>query len=130
MNMKRNFLLLLASILTTSSFDATSKNPDLQILGMGKRSCGQFVKMLNDFDKVSGSVDATQNLMEYVAYNAWSNGYLTAMATDMLVNSGIQIDIPDREARILWLRNYCNDNPLELYSIATISLLLKLKTSK
>lgn len=126
MNMKLNFLILLATLLTASSFEATSDDSNGPTLGLGNHSCGQYIKALDDYEKAKKSDEDREFYMAFmfkVSYEHWSDGYLSAIRVYAFATADAQLRVPDIDARRLWLKNYCNDNPLESFSTANAQLL-------
>jgi hypothetical protein len=81
---------------------------------MGDRGCGVRVN-----DHTTNSVD-----WNTVAENTWLTGYLSGIAfwsnVDVLKSA-------EGESLILWVTNYCKNNPLDKLSTAASRLALELK---
>lgn len=81
---------------------------------MGDMSCGDWV------DHHSTSSPDIQAVIQ----NNWVAGYLSGMAVGL--NADI-LDSPSGESLILWLTNYCKNNPLDNMSTAASHLAVELK---
>lgn len=83
--------------------------------GEGNASCGKYVESKND------------EIQRYI-YLVWLNGYLTAFnqyqSNKLKIFNGSH-DVKrglDLEALMLWLENYCRENPLDPYLKAIMML--------
>ena len=119
MKTKPNGLLLAAvtaMLLLTSSQTLAGEPSASPIAAYGEAtsSCGSFV-------------ESRQNETQRYIYLAWLNGYLTAVNK---YQSGIRYydalgDIKagrDSQALMLWLENYCRENPLDSFFRAVLML--------
>jgi hypothetical protein len=72
------------------------------IPGAGAVQCG---KMLVDLEKGGTQPDS---------YISWMQGYLTAknIAREIIYKLP-PVDLAGHEGQLIWLKNYCEDNPLE-----------------
>lgn len=77
-----------------------SSQPEFVVSGTGSISCGKFVE--------SEGGELTK-----IHQTAWAQGFLSGMnMADAQAGKGT-ILIPDPDSIQVYLRNFCNDNPLE-----------------
>jgi hypothetical protein len=99
-----------------SIVDAIGFSTDCNALSiMGDISCGDWV------DHHSASSPDIQTVIQ----NNWVAGYLSGMAVGL--NADI-LDNPSGKSLILWLNNYCRNNPLDNISTAASHLAIELKS--
>ncbi|MCH8867836.1 MAG: hypothetical protein IID58_13430 [Proteobacteria bacterium] len=85
------------------------------IAGGGSISCGKFIADTKDDEFMSDF------------YFSWVQGFLSGLNFKYLESTEITTDLSDHEALQLWIKNYCNDNPLDLYYIAAGKLWVELR---
>src|SRR5262245_52544462 len=81
-------------------------------MGYGGSSCGKFV-------------EARNNEHSKVAYATWVTGYMTAVNQERANTFSIAGNT-DLDGLMLWIENYCKDNPLILFSNAVAKLVLEI----
>ena len=106
----RKILALSALLLplTCAAFSVNGDKVGFVVRGSGTTSCGKFVEIFQRGDHLQDS--------------SWLNGYLTAI--NRYIDTGVR-DIAgdaDRAALMLWIYNYCNNNPLDAVSDAAHQL--------
>ena len=77
--------------------------------GPGGISCGKFVELTRDRQDIS-----------YADSTYWVSGYLTAV--NMYTTNSNVLGMTDFGGAMLWIENYCHNNPLELFSVAVHAL--------
>lgn len=85
---------LIAVLFAMASAQASSKT--VTVFGAGTTTCGAFLEA------------SQEQGYSFVGYKDWLGGYLTA--ANIYKSRTIDIDIAGAAA---WLRNYCQDHPLE-----------------
>jgi hypothetical protein len=99
---------------TSKSLGKEPSSSPIAAYGEATASCGSFV-------------ESKQNENQRYIYLAWLNGYLTAVNKyhgDVKSYNGLR-DIKagrDRQALLLWLENYCRENPLDNFARAVFML--------
>lgn len=79
-----------------------------KIYGLGATSCGKFLSYAND---------------DQEPYMFWFNGYATMASAE----SGIDyFEGTDGDSRLIWIRNYCQAHPLEMFYDGTVALMAEL----
>ena len=75
------------------------------VYNVARYSCGKFI------------ADTADNIQAKEVYSWWLGGFISA--TNMQKG---RATTTDRYAHDLWIRNYCKDNPLQLYFSAAVML--------
>lgn len=89
------------------------------VAGAGAHSCGKF---LDD-------VEAGGEVMNLI-YFAWIQGFLTGLNTKYLPSQEFATNISDRAGMELWIKNYCEDNPLDQFTMAGAQLWAELRVKQ
>ena len=108
MKVKSRFIVL---SLFFFSFCVNADNAPFSGYGASLKSCGEFV------------ADSSSRNYKH-EYLVWLWGYFTAVNKhdeSVRPNKNILAG-KDSESILLWLKNYCNDNPLDNFLQATIAL--------
>lgn len=98
----------------TQSFGKEASGSPIAAYGEATTSCGSFV-------------ESKQNETQRYIYLAWLNGYLTGVnkyQSGLKTYNGLH-DIKagrDPQALMLWLENYCRENPLDNFARAVFML--------
>ncbi len=100
-------------LLTVKSFAADSSG-NFIALSPGGSSCGQVIE---EYRKDSTS---------YQFMKAWVNGYFSAINYKVYDGENI-LHGTDAESAMLWIRNYCQKNPLNALAGAAVSLYIELR---
>lgn len=108
---KINFATLILTILCGISVNAGATG----VMQIGTPSCGNWVK------------EGINNSAMGGAYFYWLSGYLSGMA--VATNKDILRDA-DTASIVLWMDNYCKENPLRHVDYAANELFTELKRSK
>lgn len=115
-------IALAGALLFNISFAVGKEKPftPMAVYGEGTASCGSYVESKND------------EIQRYI-YLVWLNGYLTAFnqyqSSKLKIFNGSH-DIKkglDSPALMLWLENYCRENPLDTFVRAVMMLRNELK---
>lgn len=102
------------SLNATPSFGKEASGSPIAAYGEATASCGSFV-------------ESKQNETQRYIYLAWLNGYLTGAnkyQSGVKTYDGLR-DIKagrDPQALMLWLDNYCRENPLDNFARAVFML--------
>ena len=114
MKIKIRYLAAIAAGLLMVSNIAASKET-LALVGAGANSCGKFIAETEDSELM-------RNL-----YFFWAQGFLSGLNFKYMKSARFAADLSDQEALILWIKNYCEDNPLDHYAAATVHLYRELR---
>ncbi len=107
MNIKMRYL---AAIVASMLMAMSSAAPPGTMVGPGLVSCGQF---LEDKEQLATLLDRE--------YFAWAQGFLSA-ANAFVAHPKPYVDLSDIAGQKLWLENYCQQNPLDKFYVATVEL--------
>ncbi len=77
------------------------------IAGAGTVSCGEMLSAISD-----------ERQLEFT-FQSWSQGFMSALNRSRYSNGLDTVDISDNEGQWLWLQDYCRDNPLVSFLIAS-----------
>jgi len=81
---------------------------EAMVYGLGATSCGKFVAYTKSFQE---------------SYMFWFNGFATMASSQ----SGIDyFKGTDSAGRLLWIQNYCQAHPLEMFNDASVALMVEL----
>ena len=80
---------------------------ELVLVGVGAASCGKFIA---DYELVGDS------------YLQWTQGFLSGLNLKYFQNWQSATDLSDPYALQLWIQNYCEENPLDVYVVAASQL--------
>jgi len=106
MNIKMRYLTaIVAGMLMTTGIVASEK---MYAVGVGVLSCGKIVANIKDDQSIA--------LFSF----SWAQGYLSGLNANHGEADGT--DLSDYEAHKLWIENYCEENPLDLYAQAALNL--------
>ena len=108
------FFLSIFIVLSVSFAFAADKSGAYSVLGEGTMSCGTLVQSVHNAENT-----------DKVIIGSWVNGYLTAINQFKYKRINVAQGT-DREARELWIYNYCQKNPLDNLATATSSLYAEL----
>ncbi|MBD9599410.1 hypothetical protein IB252_06160 [Pseudomonas sp. PDM10] len=107
--MKKGMMAAAALVGTLASGSAMA---GAKIYGLGATSCGTFISY-------------TKSIQE--PYMFWFNGFATMASAQ----SGIDyFEGTDNEGRLLWIRNYCQTHPLDLFNDASVALMVELHSKQ
>lgn len=112
--MKKLILILIANFLINFTSYA-QQNQVATIYGAGVTSCGDYF-----------NARESKNLSNIFQYEAWMDGYFTASS---MYKSGFDdnsIISQKKVSLLLWLDNYCKNNPFKNFSIAVQELEIEL----
>jgi len=87
--------------------DIVAADDELAVVGAGGTSCGRFIAQ----HRIRTHRDV---------YFTWTQGYLSGLNANH--GEADSTDLSDYEAHKLWIKNYCEENPLDLYAIAALNL--------
>ena len=115
MNMKMRYLTIIAvGVLMTAN---TAVSDD--VAGAGGRSCGKFLADSETGREILGAF-----------YFSWAQGYLTGLNTKYLLCQELSTDLSDVAAIKFWIKNYCEENPLDQYLMAVTKLWAELRVKQ
>ncbi len=115
MNIKMRYLTIIAIGILLAANPAVSDD----VAGVGTHSCGQFIADIEAGGQILTSL-----------YFSWVQGFLTGLNTKYLLCQEFHTDLSDPPAIQLWLKNYCEENPLENYMTATAKLWAALRSKQ
>ena len=114
--MKKFIVVFLALVVMMSSSQVYGQPVGY---GFGNKTCGQYVKSL-DGQRRGNQADT----IDHIIFVSWSQGFMSCQSLeyskDMLYGR-------DMDSVILWLENCCREHPLELFSGATLDLIIALQ---
>lgn len=111
MNIKNRYLAAIAvGILLAANTVAAAGNL-ASIVGAGTASCGEVL---------SSSIE--------ISYFIWAQGHLSAM--NLFLTTVEETNLSDHDGQQIWLKNYCEENPLEKYVQAVWSLWIELRITQ
>ena len=124
MNIKMRCLTIIAvGMLMTASTAAADEK--FYMAGAGSFSCGKFIADKEDDEALR------------VVYFSWAQGFLSGLNmkyflgkesdTVLAAYTESATDLSDYDALQFWMENYCEENPLDLYVVATIKLWRELR---
>ena len=108
MNTKVRYLTIIAAgmLMTTNPTVAD----ELVLVGPGALSCGKIIADIED-DKTFRTT-----------YFFWAQGFLSGLNLKYFQNWQSATDLSDPDALKLWIQNYCEENPLDVYVVAASQL--------
>jgi len=109
-NIKMRYLAAIAVGMLMAANIAAQDNGPMALVGVGARSCGKFVAETKDDENIRA------------AYFFWAQGFLSGLNQKYLVRFESSTDLADHNALRLWVENYCEENPLDSYYVATFKL--------
>ncbi|MCS3929283.1 hypothetical protein M2175_004314 [Bradyrhizobium elkanii] len=87
-------------------------------LGVGQRSCGQFIAAVGQAPLGATvqrkSQDGGRFYAELIRYHEWIMGFVTGYNSAYEENTDTQIR-DDISALDLWMRKWCNDHPTKMF---------------
>ena len=92
---------------------------DVRKYGYGAETCGHYVSTREGFRKGSAG-----DRVEVLMYLSWLDGFATARSVQQ---SRDVFKGKDSDAIALWLENYCRENPLDSFLLASWKLLTALE---
>ena len=101
------FLILAFSILGGGIRPASA---EASIVGAGTQQCGLFLSNLEEAPAIKDF------------YVSWMQGFLSGWNVGMFATSGETVDIMGWEGQFRWVLNFCEENPLDTFGLATSSL--------
>jgi len=107
-------ILLGAACVTSPAFAG-----DIMILGVGQRSCGQFLAAGGEAP-IGTVLQKGQYYGEQIRFNEWMMGFVSGFnaAYEGDVTSQIRVDLASLD---VWLRKWCNENPTKAISQAAVA---------
>ena len=108
MNTKVRYLTIIAVGMLLAPNTAVSDKA--AVVGPGARSCGQIIASM-EADKIGRA-----------AYFFWAQGFLSGLNFEYGPDFEFSTDLSDYDALMLWLENYCKENPLDIYARAVSKL--------
>ena len=120
--MKRSTLIFITAQLLSFGCLASDVNGKYRnFIPKGFDSCSEFVSAIEDCDQ--------NHCAKLSLYKVWSAGYLTSYniltPNTYDISGGREADSTDRST-IIWLDNFCEQNPLKTYTEALKSLTIEL----
>ena len=83
---------------------------ELAVVGAGGTSCGRFIAQ----HRIRTHRDV---------YFTWTQGYLSGLNFKHIIAADEKAtNLSDLDGQQIWLENYCQENPLDLYWIAVTNL--------
>jgi len=116
MNIKMRYLAAITAGMLLAANIAAQNNGTMILVGVGANSCGKFVAETKDDDDFR------------VAYFFWAQGFLSGLNYKYFDRTEFSTNLADHNALQLWIENYCEENPLDMYGVATIKLWSELRT--
>jgi hypothetical protein len=112
---------LLALLAVCMATQALAGQTGLLVIGVGQRSCGEFVAAVGmtpvGMVLQHPAQDGGKYYAELIRYHEWAMGFVTGFSSGHESNTDDQIRI-DLSALDLWLRKWCNDNPTKEFAQA------------
>jgi len=110
MNIKMRYLAAITAGMLMVTNTAASDD-EIYLAGAGGASCGKFIADKED-DKIFRDL-----------YFFWAQGFLSGLNFRLLLNdTESAVEFSDYEAHKLWIENYCEENPLDIYALAVAKL--------
>lgn len=124
--MKRIIICICFQIALLPNTHADSSRK-VTVLGVGNESCGTFLSVLpnsNEYEaiKYEGKDYSPDSIMKSHMYSEWLHAYVTAF--NWYNNQRENIRIPDEDGMRLWVKNWCEDHPLETVFEAAHALIV------
>ena len=113
MNIKMRYLTIIAVGMLLAPNSAASD--EMAVVGPGALSCGKIIASM-EADKIGRA-----------AYFFWAQGFLSGLNFEYSPDFEFSTDLSDHDALMLWLENYCKENPLDRYYIAIEYLWVELR---
>ena len=113
MNIKVRYLTIIAVGMLLAPNSAASD--EMAFVGAGTLSCGKFITNTED--------DKTYR----ASYFFWAQGFLSGLNFEYAPYFEFSTDLSDYAAMKMWIENYCKENPLDKYYIATAYLWAELR---
>jgi len=115
MNITIHHLLLVAAGMLVTMENVMATDDKAVMAGAGSTSCGQYLEFKQEGEMFGN------------AYFSWAQGFMSAVNLNFL-GEGNKTDLSDTAGQEKWLENYCNENPLEIYSTAVVMLWTALRS--
>ena len=110
MNIKMRYLIVIAvGMFMVTNPAAPDERPTI-IVGAGAASCGKFIAGTEGDDKFRA------------AYFFWAQGFLSGLNYKYFLNWASATNLSGYAAMKIWIKNYCEENPLDSYGVATEKL--------
>jgi len=90
--------------------NTAASDDKIVVAGVGANSCGKFIAETKDDETFRA------------AYFYWAQGFLSGLNYKYGLSPEFATDLADYNALMLWVDNYCEENPLDLYGVAAIKL--------
>jgi len=113
------WFLLILPLLAPLSGTCADANGSYAIHGYGADSCGKFVEARK----------GSRNSVENGLYASWVGGYLTSV-NSYYPNTYSISGATDMDGLMLWIENYCNKNPLQIFARAVDALVTELYSKR
>ena len=91
------------------------------VTGAGASSCGTMLTALDNPDATLGDISR-------IGYRQWLQGYLSGLNAPLADSSNVPVDLDDPEGEWLWLKQYCEDNPLDSVWVGADALWKELRS--
>lgn len=105
-------LTVAITVITASEVAAAER---IALAGVGSVSCGKMIAHVSDHDLKS-------------VYVGWMQGFMSSINWFRVMDANVNLS--DNEGQWLWLKNYCNEKPLERVVVAVLLLYEKLATAQ
>ena len=114
MNIKMRYLTIIAVGMLLAANPAVS-DEGVDLIGPGANSCGKFIVGKEKYEELR------------LVHTAWAQGFLTGLNIKYLQSLESATELPDHAAMELWIKNYCEENPLDNYAFAIRNLWRELR---
>ena len=110
MTFKMRYLtIIVVGILMAANATASDESPII-LAGVGTVSCKKFIADTEDDESFR------------TAYFFWSQGFLSGLNYKYFLNWASATNLSGYAAMKIWIKNYCEENPLDSYGVATEKL--------
>ncbi len=99
--------------------NTATSDDKLVVAGVGANSCGKFI----------ADIEAGHQILTSL-YFSWVQGFLTGLNTKYLLCPESATELSDHDALMLWIKNYCEENPLDQYLMAVTKLWAELRVKQ
>ena len=85
-------------------------------MGVGQRSCGQFIATISKIPPGEAGIMHTRDglfVSENVEYQQWLSGFVSGFNDAHADDLGQQVSRIDLAGMDLWMRNWCNQHPTD-----------------
>ena len=121
MNIKMRYLTIIVVGILLAAYPAVSDD----VAGAGTGSCGKYLAAIEGADDGDNLSIVRESM-----YFSWVQGYLTGLNSRYLLCQELSTDLSDVSAIEFWIKNYCEENPLDQYLMAAAKLWAELRVKQ